>query len=306
MTRLVAELSAVTKEYNKTAAVDGVELVLRAGECVALAGHNGAGKSTLIKLMLGLVRPDRGQVRVLGCNPSDASAVEARLDVGYLPENIAFNPGLTGQQALAFYAKLKKQPLSRNAELLERVGIAQAARRRVGTYSKGMRQRLGLAQALLGKPKLLLLDEPTTGLDPALRQSFYEIVRELREGGACILLSSHALAELEGQVDRVVIMNSGKKVADGTMSDLRRAAGLPVRIHLRMNEQPDDVKRSQGDVPERWTRLGNARYLCECAEDEKVAVLRSLGAMHGSIADIEVLQPSLDDMYAYFLKREDA
>lgn len=200
-------LRAVTHLYGRRVAVDGVDLNLRAGECIGLVGHNGAGKSTLIKMMLELIRPTSGSVQVLGQDPSAGAAAAARRELGYLPENVALHPSLTGAETLAFYARLKGQPVAGNAALLERVGIAAAAHRRVGTYSKGMRQRLGLAQALLGKPRALLLDEPTTGLDPALRQSFYEIIGDLRREGATILLSSHALAELEGQVDRVVVMN---------------------------------------------------------------------------------------------------
>src|SRR5579859_627099 len=212
MTDCAATLEGVTKLYGRQAAVEAVDLVLRPGETLALAGHNGAGKSTLIKLMLGLIRPTQGRLAVLGQDPAAGGAASARLEIGYLPENVAFDPAMTGAETLAFYARLKRQPVARNAELLERVGIAKAAAQRVGTYSKGMRQRLGLAQALLGTPRLLLLDEPTSGLDPALRQSFYEIVRALRDQGAAVLLSSHALTEIEAQVDRIVIMNRGRKV----------------------------------------------------------------------------------------------
>src|SRR5690606_39953371 len=136
----------------------------------------------------------------------------------YLPETVALHPSLTGIETLAFYAKLRGLPTKDNAALLSRVGIAQAAKRRVGGYSKGMRQRLALAQALLGQPRILLLDEPTTGLDPASRLMFYDIVRELRNAGATVLISTHALAEIASQVDRVIIMKRGRKIADGTLA----------------------------------------------------------------------------------------
>jgi Cu-processing system ATP-binding protein len=302
MTGAAVELAGVGKDYGRQHAVVDVDLALRPGECVALAGHNGAGKTTLIKLMLGLIRPTRGRVAVLGEDPAAGAATRARLDVGYLPETIAFHPAMTGAETLAFYARLKRQPLARNAMLLERVGIAEAARRKVGTYSKGMRQRLGLAQALLGAPKVLLLDEPTTGLDPALRQSFYEIVRALRDGGAAVLLSSHALAEIEGQVDRVVIMNRGRKVADGTMTELRRAAALPVRIRIRLGGLRLAVNEG-GDPLAGWSRVGDGEFELRCPERDKVAVLRGLGAIRAQIDDVDVLQPSLDDIYAHFLER---
>jgi Cu-processing system ATP-binding protein len=297
-------LAGVTKTYGRHRAVSDVALALRPGECVALAGHNGAGKSTLIKLMLGLIRPTHGRVSVLGEDPAAGAAARARREVGYLPEVIAFHPSMTGAETLAFYARLKRLPIARNAELLERVGIAKAASQRVGTYSKGMRQRLGLAQALLGAPKVLLLDEPTTGLDPALRQGFYEIVRELRRDGATILLSSHALAEIEGHVDRIVILNSGRKVADGTMSELRRAAGVPTRIRVRLAALRL-VVNGGSEALGGWSQIGERRFELSCREEDKVAAIQELGAMRTPIEEIEVLQPSLDDLYAHYLKREE-
>src|SRR5208282_5642094 len=231
MTRETVIMRGVTRRYGRRDAVCDLNLTLHAGECV---GHNGAGKTTLIKMMLGLMRPSSGSVLVLGEDPAAGAAARARRELGYLPENVALHPSMTGAETLAFYARLKGQPVAGNAALLARVGIAEAAHRRVGTYSKGMRQRLGLAQALLGSPRALLLDEPTTGLDPALRRSFYEMIRDLRRDGATVLLSSHALAELEGQVDRVVVMNQGRKVADGSIADLRALAAIPPRIRLRL------------------------------------------------------------------------
>jgi Cu-processing system ATP-binding protein len=306
MSAETVRLAGVSKSYGRLTAVRNVDLALAVGECVALVGHNGAGKSTLIKLMLGLIRPTDGRVSILGENPAGGGAARARRDIGYLPENVALHPALTGAETLAFYARLKRQPIGRNAELLERVGIADAARRRVGTYSKGMRQRLGLAQALLGAPKVLLLDEPTTGLDPALRKGFYEIVRALRDSGATILLSSHALAELEGQVDRVVIMNRGRKVADGTLTELRRLARQPVVIRLTMPAAQSARLPAIIGPAMAWRRVSPATLEMSCAEDEKSAVIRELGALPADFSDIEILAPTLDDMYAHFLMREAA
>ena len=283
-------LRAVTHLYGRQLAVDAVDLNLRAGECIGLVGHNGAGKSTLIKMMLGLIRPTSGSVQVLGEDPSAGAAAAARRELGYLPENVALHPSLTGAETLAFYARLKGQPVAGNPALLERVGIAAAAHRRVETYSKGMRQRLGLAQALLGKPRALLLDEPTTGLDPALRQSFYEIIADLRREGATILLSSHALAELEGQVDRVVVMNRGRKVADGGVAELRRLAAIRPRIRCRLDGQ----ERADG-----WAPAADGRIERVCDEDEVVALLRELPK---SAREIEILRPTLDELYAQFQK----
>jgi Cu-processing system ATP-binding protein len=200
---------------------------------------------------------------------------------------------MTGAEALAFYSRLKRQAPRRNVELLERVGLGAAAKRRVGTYSKGMRQRLGLAQALLGAPRALLLDEPTTGLDPALRQSFYEILHGLRDEGAAILLSSHALAELEGEVDRVVVMNSGRKLADGNIQVLRGLSGIRPRLRLRL---PEGVA---ADEPDRWQVLAGGVLETECEEAEIMSLLRRLP---DAARDVEVVRPSLDEVYAMFLR----
>jgi Cu-processing system ATP-binding protein len=296
MSRDVAVLNNVTRRFGKQVAVDGVDLTLRAGECVGLVGHNGAGKSTLIKMMLGLLRPSAGTVRVLGADPAASASARERGSLGYLPENVALYPSMTGAETLAFYARLKGLPLRDNPALLEKVGIAGAAQRRVATYSKGMRQRLGLAQALLGEPRVLLLDEPTTGLDPALRQHFYEILRALRAEGAMVLLSTHALAELEGQVDRVVVMNQSRKVADGDLAALRALAGVQPRIRFRL---PGGVRAvvNGRDPWSGWMRTGNDVLELACNEDEIASTLAGLPA---TAREVEILRPTLDELYASF------
>jgi len=154
-------LDGVVKKYGGQTAVAGIGLSLAAGDRLALLGHNGAGKTTLMKLILGLVPASAGGVTVLG---GPAGRPDAKAATGFLPENVAFHEVMTGWETLRFYGRLKRRPAGECRGLLERVGLSAAAKRRVGTYSKGMRQRLGLAQALLGQPRLLLLDEPTTGL----------------------------------------------------------------------------------------------------------------------------------------------
>ena len=240
---------------------------------MALVGHNGAGKTTLMKLMLGLLRPSAGSVRVLGDDPAtNGFAIRRRL--GYLPENVSLNPALTGRETLAFYARLKGERVADAATLLDQVGIAGAASRRVATYSKGMRQRLGLAQALIGRPLILLLDEPTTGFDPELRQRFYEIIEEVRNRGATVLLSSHALAELGRYADRVIVMNRGRLVADGTLDALRRIARLPTRIRVTLkNGELDEVSRQLASVSP-WRRVNGEVIETDAAPDSKIEILR--------------------------------
>ncbi len=306
MSEVTIALHEVSKVYGKRAAVNAVDLELLQGERVALVGHNGAGKSTLIKLMLGLIRPASGTVQVLGTNPADWKAIRTRGRLGYLPENVALQPTLTGEELLAFYARLKHQPVSGNAQILERVGIAHAVRSRIGTYSKGMRQRLALAQALIGNPRVLLLDEPTTGLDPALRQTFYTIVRDLSGEGATVLLSSHALTELEGQTDRVIVMSHGRKVADGTLAELRRLAQRPVRIRFTLQDEHVTLFPRIARTALEWRRVSERTFEVYCAEREKVEVVRQLTNASLPVTDLEIFAPSLDDIYAHFLIAEAA
>jgi Cu-processing system ATP-binding protein len=293
-------ITGVSKRYGEQHAVRAVDLALDAGECVALVGHNGAGKSTLIKMILGLTRPDAGRIAVLGEDPCGRHTAKLRARLGFLPETVAFPATMTGREVIDFYARLKHQPLARNTALLERVGLAEAARRRVGAYSKGMRQRLGLAQALLGEPSVLLLDEPTSGLDPASRQSFYALIGELRDGGATVLLSSHALGEIEEHTDRIAVMSRGRLIACGTLAELRGLASLPVRIRVQFAEPAAAaVLIMQGGGA--WTRLDARRLELACANDAKLAMLRQISSCAG-IADIDVVPPTLDEIYAHMMR----
>jgi len=284
--------SQLSKTFGNFTAVNKVDIHINAGEMIALAGHNGAGKSTLMKMLLGLLTPTSGSISI---NGHSATSLAARQLIGYLPETVALYPNMTGFETLDFFADLKHVSRERNRELLTRVGIIEAAKKRVGTYSKGMRQRLALAQALLGQPKILLLDEPTTGLDPASRADFYRILDELRAQGTAILLSSHALAELADQADRIVIMKSGVKTADGDLHALRRDAGLPTRLRAWF--------ANAINLPAPWQSEGDG-WICASSEADKVARLGELWQV-GQPTNIDILPPALDDLYAHFLRREE-
>ncbi|MCB5204047.1 ABC transporter ATP-binding protein [Neorhizobium sp. T786] len=296
------EITGLSKRYGKVEAVRDVAFSLNAGETIALVGHNGAGKTTLIKLMLGLIRPSSGGVRVLGEDPARGDfAVRQRL--GYLPESVSFHMALTGRETLAFYARLKRVDVSSANGLFERVGLApEAADRPVRTYSKGMRQRLGLAQALLGEPRILLLDEPTSGLDPALRRNFYDLVSDLRARGATVLLSSHALTELEGRTNRVIIVNRGVKIADGTLDELRHIARLPTRISVQLAGDGADPAWVNGAA--RWKRREGVLE-ADVLPEEKIALLHQVTANPSGLASLTVVEPTLDDLYAHFLSGQD-
>lgn len=294
-------LNHVSKNYGSHAVVKNINLETKPGECLALLGPNGAGKTTLFKLMLGLVRPGSGTVEVDGQNPAAGAFRPVRSQIGFLPENVSFHDAMTGAEVLTFYARLKNVPLSDCATLLDRVGLSEAASRRVKTYSKGMRQRLGLAQALLGNPRLLILDEPTTGLDPALRRQFFDILRGFSEAGVTIVISSHALTEIEARADRYAILQGGSVAAFGTLNALQHEAGLPVHIRLTLprNQVQPVISHFGESCSVRPTGAG--RVDLACAENMKMQLIREIMTSEFSIEDIEVSSSRLDDIYAHFI-----
>jgi len=291
------KLSRLTRRFGPVTALDDVSFTVEPGERVALLGHNGAGKSTLMKIVLGLIPASSGAVEVLGAAPGSGAA---RTGTAYLPENVAFHPALTGREQLRTYLALRGERGRQADALLERVGLGDAGDRRIGNYSKGMRQRIGLAQALIGQPRLLVLDEPTSGLDPVSRREFYALLDDLAAEGAAILLSSHALTEVEARTDRMVILAHGKVVAEGALSDLRRNAALPVGITL--TPAPGAKAVLIGRFPEAATEDGTLRLFVP--QEDKMALLARVTEARALIADVEIVPPSLEDIYSRISRRD--
>ncbi len=286
-----------TKRRGDRETVSGVTLAVAPGERLALLGHNGAGKTTLIRMILGLTALDGGEILACGARPGSAVA---RAGTAYLPESVAFHPALTGREQLRLFARLRGEPRRAADALLDRVGLAEAAGRRIGAYSKGMRQRLGLAQALLGKPRLVLLDEPTSGLDPISRHDFYEIVDELAKNGAAVLLSSHALTELEAKTDRIAILRAGRLVANNDLAALSAGAALPIRLRIAAHaDGADEVAARLGGA-----RMNGRMVELTCQQPEKVAHLARIAALGALIDDVEIAPPGLEDIYRHYSREE--
>jgi len=235
----VIELDGVVKTYGRTTAVAGLSLSVGRGELVGLLGPNGAGKTTTIKLLLGLARPTAGSGRVLGAPLGDRGA---RARIGYLPEVFRYQPWLSAREVLALHAELARVSATGRhravEEALALVGLTDRADDRVGRFSKGMQQRLGLGVALLGDPELILLDEPTSALDPVGRMDVRAIVRTARDRGATVILNSHLLTEVELVCDRVIILDHGRTIASGSLDEVVAADGVRIRV-----TGPGDVGR---------------------------------------------------------------
>lgn len=298
MTSNPIQVSNVTKRFGDVQALGGISLSVGRGEMFGLIGHNGAGKSTLFKLMLGLMPPSGGEIRIHGTLTSGRDFRQARRRIGYLPENFVTYDNLTGLEVLRLFADLKQVPQRECEPILERVGLAQAAGRRVRGYSKGMRQRLGFAQVLLGNPDLIFLDEPTNGLDPEGIHDFYRILREVKEEGATIIITSHILAEIQERVDRLVILNSGHIAAQGTLAQLRSQMVLPSVIELTLRPgHGQQVHGALEHMPGVEMEIGENRARITCPQGNKVAVLGAVSALAGSVHDIVVHEPSLEDLF---------
>lgn len=295
---LAIHLQGVSKRYARQWVVDHVDLSVEQGERIALLGHNGAGKTTLIKLILGLCQPTTGDITIAG--QDQKSSAQGDVNIGFLPESVVFHDSMSGRELIRFYARLKRRSNQECEALLERVGLSAAAGQRVRTYSKGMRQRLGLAQAMLGDPSVMLLDEPTTGLDPTLRTLFYDIIKQRAAAGATALISSHALTEIEASVDRIAILKHGALVACGSLDALRRQAGLPatIRIHVPAGGTAALAERL-GDKVE--VQAMNDRTVdLNCFDAQKMDLLRHLGTLDSPILDVDISPVKLDQLYDYF------
>lgn len=268
----VLEVRELRKDYGGHAALAGVDLTVEEGQLVGLLGPNGAGKSTLVKSACGLVRPTAGTISVAG---APAGSAPARAAIGYLAELFRFPGWARADEVLALHQKLAGSDGGRDerAELLDLVGLAEARERRVEAMSKGMQQRLGLAQALVGAPRLLLLDEPTSALDPVGRRMVRAVLLKLRERGHSVLLNSHLLSEVELVCDHVTIMRSGRVVTSGRPQDLVRPRGVEVEL------------------------ASGTRVFEGVGRDDAPRIVADLVAGGEQVYGVRVLQSTLEDVY---------
>jgi ABC-2 type transport system ATP-binding protein len=278
--------SGLRKRYRRQQAVQDVSLQVGRGEVVGLLGPNGAGKTTVIKMLLGLVRPDAGEVMLLGRSAADPAA---RTRVGYLPELFRYQPWLSASEVLALHVRLSGIDVSarQQMECLASVGLAKRAGDRVGGFSKGMQQRLGLAVALVAGPELVVLDEPTSALDPLGRADVRDIVLSLRSRGVAVLLNSHLIGEVERVCDRVVVLDRGRVAASGTLAEL--LGQREVRLHLTdLSPAASARLAATGGVE----RSGDWFTVALAAEDDGTVVPDLVGDLVALGARVHAVEPA--------------
>jgi ABC-2 type transport system ATP-binding protein len=307
MSEIIIETQKLTKKYGNFVAVDALDLVVKEGQIFGLLGPNGAGKTTTILMLLGLTEPTSGRVRVLGFDPT-RQPLRVKSQAGYIPDQVGFYDELSARENLIYIARLNGLPAEeankRIDEALARVGLSQVANQRVETFSRGMRQRLGVADVLIKKPRLIIMDEPTLGLDPELAREFLKLIRELADSGITILLSSHLLYQVQEVCDRVGLFHRGRMVLEGTLPELaQNVLGASYKVLVQANGSGvsflDTLKQLPGvasvdfEAPDRYTLIAT--------EDLRAEAARAIVQAGGQLTELDVDTPSLDEVYnAYF------
>jgi ABC-2 type transport system ATP-binding protein len=311
---VVIRAEQLTKRYGANLAVDHIDLEVAAGEIVGILGPNGSGKTTTILMLLGLTEPTGGRAVVAGFDPlRDPLQVKRR--VGYMPDQVGFYDGLSARDNLAYTGRLAGLPRheidERFADSMERVGLGAVVRDRVRTFSQGMRQRLGLAEVLMKRPNVAILDEPTTALDPHSTQEFLEMIRALKADGTAVLLSSHHLDQVQSVCDRVALFNRGRIALAGTVTELAGrvlGGGHVIDVEARGPGIAERLAAVPGVV--RVQALGprqdSGRYRVDCQRDLRAEIARRL-APEVELLGINFAAPSLNEVYTrYFEEARDA
>ena len=298
------EVRGLVKRYGDITAVDHVDLTVNEGDVYGYLGPNGAGKTTSLRMMLGLIRPTEGTARLFGRDPLDGN--EALDGVAGFVEAPRFYPYLSGRRNLELLAALdgSRNPAKRIDEALATVDLTGRQRDRVGGYSHGMRQRLGIASSLLRDPRLLLLDEPATGLDPAGMRDMRALIRRLADGGMTVLLSSHLLAEVEELCDRVAIIRSGRIVYEGAIAELKRMGASGYRLRTTDDERALAICAAQPGIDD----VRRGAHAIHLSAEEQAAAGLSVALVEAGVAIVELVRETatLEDLFFHLTEDDDA
>jgi ABC-2 type transport system ATP-binding protein len=308
MSETVIEAQNLTKRYGAATAVDNVSFTIGRGETFGLLGPNGAGKTTTILMMLGLTEISGGQVRVLGYDPvREPLAVKRR--IGYLPDSVGFYDHLTAADNLHYTARLMGIPAEvrhgRIADALARVQLSEVAEKRVGTFSKGMRQRLGLAEIMMKQAAIAILDEPTSGLDPQATAELLAMIRGLKQDGVAVLISSHLLDRVQSVCDRVALFQSGKIMLIGTVEELGRqvlGGGFAVEVEAQGQGLADRLRQIPGVRSVEEIGADRLRLLAE--RDVRPEAAAAVVGAGGRLTRLSVEEPSLEVIYTRFFENQ--
>jgi ABC-2 type transport system ATP-binding protein len=309
MSAPVIAARGLTKRYGKATVVDGIDFDVAKGEIFGLLGPNGAGKTTTILMMLGLTEVSAGDIRVLDHNPvREPLAVKRR--VGYLPDQVGFYDNLTAADNLGYSARLMGIPAGerakRIAEALARVRLSDVADKRVATFSRGMRQRLGLAEIVMKRAEIAILDEPTSGLDPQAILEFLEMIEVLKHDGVTVILSSHLLDQVQRMCDRVALFQDGRIVLMGTVPELaRQVLGTGFVVEVEADAAADlDARFAAIAGITSVVRSGTDRYRLTTDRDVRPELARAVVAANGALRRLSVDNPSLEAIYARFFQKQ--
>jgi ABC-2 type transport system ATP-binding protein len=290
----------LTKTYNGEKAVNNASFNVKKGEVFGFLGPNGAGKTTTIKSILGLIQSNTGHIQINGIDIKKDSK-SAKKFVGYLPEKVAFYDNLTALQNLYFYADMKHVSRSECKPLIDEMGLNDAINKKVGKFSKGMQQRLGMARALLGAPQILILDEPSGGLDPRGVALIRTKINEMKKKGCSVFVSSHILAEVQEVCDRVGIINNGVIVAEDTVDNLRDKLKLRPKLVLELEKVDDKIIHAVDriDGVERVETIGVMLHIT-CSPKSKSKIIIAVEKAGGNIVNIRTMEPSLEEVFMRF------
>jgi ABC-2 type transport system ATP-binding protein len=302
----VIEARGLLKLYGSTRAVDAIDLNVRKGEIFGLLGPNGAGKTTTILMMLGLTETSGGSVDVVGFNPV-RQPLEVKRRVGYLPDTVGFYDNLTARENLTYTARLldipRREMGRRIMEAMERVQLADVVDKRVGTYSRGMKQRLGIAEIVMKKAEVAILDEPTSGLDPHATFELLEMIRGLKRAGVAVLLSSHLLDRVQSVCDRVALFNKGKIALMGTVVELANqvlGAGHPILVEASGTDVAAALRGIEG--VQQVVTDGDGAWRVVADRDVRAEVARCVVSAGGSLTRLAQLEPSLEEVYTRYFQ----